>query len=472
MLYLSQIIGRPVQDASGDAFDRIADLVIYQGTEKFPKITGLLLSGDRSRVAIIPWDAVADVSPAGIRLRVERRRLTTRPLQPEEVLLRDNIFDCQVVDTDDIKVVRVNDIELRQVGAELRVVGADVGTRSLLRRLGLEPLVAGVFERLGRPLPQGVIPWNLVAVLGGTMTPLKLSISREKLKDIHPADLADLLEELDRDERVEMMTALGDEAAADVLEEAQPDVQTTVIQELPREHAADVLEEMAPEEAADVLGELPEHRADELISLMEEEKAEEVSRLLEYPPETAAGKMTTEFIALPESMTVEQVLARLRETRPDDETIYYLYVVDAQERLVGVLSIRSLIISPPQTPISQLMRTDIVYVEPNASVEDLAGALVKYDLLAVPVVEPGGRLAGIVTVDHLLDKLLQTYGSHKLGGGVDLLRRKESREAAGAALPRSGGGAPPGNGPANGNPGPGARNSAAGPETERPRGPA
>jgi magnesium transporter len=444
MRYLSQIIGRPVQDASGDAFDRVADLVIYQGTEKFPKITGILLWGDRSRVAIIPWDAVAEVSAGGIRLRVERRRLSTRPLQPEEVLLRDNIFDSQVVDTDDLKVVRVNDIEVRQIGTDLRVVGADVGTRSLLRRLGLEPFVAGVFERLGRPLPEGVIPWNLVAVLGGTMTPLKLSISREKLKDIHPADLADLLEELDRDERVEMMTALGHETAADVLEQAEPGVQTTVIQELPTERAADVLDEMAPEEAADLLGGLPDHRADELIALMEEEKAEEVARLLEYPPETAAGKMTTEFIALPATMTVEQVLARLRETRPDDETIYYLYVVDAEEHLVGVLSIRSLIVSPPATPISQVMRTNVVFVEPDANIQDVAGALVKYDLLAVPVVEAGGRLAGIVTVDHLLDTLLDTYGSRKLGGGVDLLRRKARREAAATAPAGSGAPGTPG----------------------------
>ncbi len=429
--YLSQLIGKPVYDASGDAFDRIADLVIYQASGRLPKITGILLSGDRSRVAIIPWEAVLEFSTAGIRLAVERRRLTPRPLQPDEVLLRDDIFDSQVVDTDDLKVVRVNDIELMQTGNELRVVGADVGSRSLLRRLGLEPLVAGVLARLGRPLPQGVIPWNLVAALGGPMTPVKLSISREKLKDIHPADLADLLEELDRDERVEMITALGDETAADVLEEAESEVQTAVIQELPSERAADVLEEMAPEEAADVLGELPEHRADELISLMEEEAAEEVSRLLEYPPDTAAGKMTTEFIALPETMTVEQVLARLRETKPDDETIYYLYVVDAQERLTGVLSIRSLIISPPATPIAQVMRTDVFYVRPDATVDDVAGALVKYDLLAVPVVAEGGRLLGIVTVDHLIDTLVETYGPRKLGGGVDLLRRKAARDARG-----------------------------------------
>ena len=431
MYYLSQLIGKPVYDASGDAFDRIADLVIYQAPARLPKITGVLLAGDRSRVAILPWEAVQELSTAGIRLRVERRALAPRPLQPDEVLLRDDIFDSQVVDTDDLKVVRVNDIELLQTGSELRVVGADVGTRSLLRPLGLEPLVAGVLERLGRPLPQGVIPWNLVAALGGPMTPVKLSISREKLKDIHPADLADLLEELDRDERMEMITALGDEAAADVLEEAEPDVQAAVIQELPSEHAADVLEEMAPEEAADVLGEIPEHRADELISLMEEDAAEEVSRLLEYPPDTAAGKMTTEFIALPETMTVEQVLARVRETKPDDETIYYLYVVDGQERLVGVLSIRALIVTPPATPIAQVMRTDLVYVGPDATVDDVAGALVKYDLLAVPVVDPGGRLLGIVTVDHVLDNIVDTYGTRKLGGGVDLLRRRDAREARG-----------------------------------------
>ena len=432
MLYLSGIIGKPVSDAAGEAFDTIADLVIYHGAEKFPRITGILLNGDRSRVAVIPWNAVAEFTAGGIRLRVERRALAPRPLQPDEILLREDILDTQVVDTDDIKVVRVNDLELRQVGNELRVVGADIGTRSLLRRLGLEPFVCHALERVGRPLPSRVIPWNLVAVLGGTLTPLKLSISREKLKDIHPADLAELLEDLDRDERVEMMTALPDEHAADVLEEAEPEVQTTVIQELPSERASDILEEMKPDEAADVLGELPEERAEELISLMEAGAAEEVRELLQYEPETAAGKMTTEFIALPESMTVEQVIARLRETKPDSETIYYLYVVNEQGHLVGVLSIRALLTSPPETPVSQLMRTDVVTVATNDSAEDVAGALVKYDLLAVPVVEADGRLVGIVTIDHLIDLLLEKYGPRKLGGGIDLLRRKAVREGSGA----------------------------------------
>lgn len=435
MPHLSAIVGKPVYDAAGEAFETIADLVIYHGTEKFPRITGILLNGDRSRVAVIPWSAVAEFAPDGIRLRVERHSLAPRPLQPDEVLLREDILDTQVVDTDDIKVVRVNDLELRQVGNEVRVVGADVGTRSLLRRLGLEPLVSRALERVGRPLPSRVIPWNLVAVLGGAMTPLKLSISREKLKDIHPADLADLLEELDRDERVEVMTALPDEDAADVLEEAEPDVQTTVIQELPSERASDILEEMKPDEAADVLGELPEERAEELISLMEPTAAEEVRELLQYEPETAAGKMTTEFIALPASMTVEQVIARLRETKPDSGTIYYLYVVDEADHLVGVLSIRALLTSSPQTPISELMQRDVVSVQANDSAEDVAGALVKYDLLAVPVVEDD-RLVGIVTIDHLIDLLLEKYGPRKLGGGVDLVRRKAVRE--GGHVPEQG----------------------------------
>ncbi len=432
MLYLSGVIGKPVYDAAGEAFDAVADLVIFHGAERFPRITGILLNGDRSRVAVIPWDAVAEFTAGGIRLRVERRRLTPRPLQPDEILLREDILDSQVVDTDDIKVVRVNDVELRQVGNEVRVVGADIGTRSLLRRLGLEPWVCRVLERVGRPLSSRVIPWNLVAVLGGTLTPLRLSVSREKLKDIHPADLADLLEELPRDERVEMMTALTEEHAADVLEVSEPDVQATVIQELPTARASDILDEMRPDEAADVLGELPDERAEELISLMDADRAEEVSRLLQYPPETAAGKMTTEFIALPDSMTADQVITRLRETKPDSETIYYLYVVDERGRLVGVLSIRSLITSPPETPISRLMRTDVVFVHPDVSAVDVAGALVKYELLAVPVVEEDGRLVGIVTIDHVIDLLLEKYGPRKLGGGIDLLRRKAIREGSGA----------------------------------------
>lgn len=432
MLYLSHVIGKPVYDATGEAFDKVADLVIYHGTEKFPRITGILLSGDRSRLAVIPWDAVAEFSSSGIRLRAERRRLTPRPLQPDEVLLRDDILDSQVVDTDDIKVVRVNDLELHQTGSEVRVIGADVGTRAILRRLGLEPLVCGTL-RVGRRLPSRVIPWNLVAVLGGTMTPLRLSISRQKLKNIHPADLADLLTELDRDERVEVITALGEERAAEVLEEAETKVQTSVLQELPSKRASDILDEMPSDVAADALGELPEKRAEELISLMEEEKAEEVSRLLQYEPETAAGKMTTEFLALRESMTVDQVIDRLRETKPDAETIYYLYVLDDRDRLVGVLSIRNLVISPPKTPISKLMSTDVVYVQTDASTDDVAGALVKYDLLAVPVVEEGGRMVGIVTIDQLVDTLLEKYGPRKLGGGFDLLRRKAARETAGGS---------------------------------------
>src|SRR2546430_2390991 len=184
MPYLSQVIGKPVSDAAGEAFDTVSDLVIYHGTEKFPRITGILLRGDRSRVAVIPWDAVGEFSASGIRLRVERRRLAPRPLQPDEVLLRDDILDSQVVDTDDIKVVRVNDVELRQVGTDVRVIGADIGSRSLFRRLGIEPLVCRTLERVGRPLSDRVIPWDLRAAPGGTVTPLRAGISRPELEDL------------------------------------------------------------------------------------------------------------------------------------------------------------------------------------------------------------------------------------------------------------------------------------------------
>ena len=429
MLYLSQVIGKPVTDAAGEAFDTVADLVIYHGTERFPRITGVLLKGDRSRVAIIPWDAVAEFGASGIRLRVERRLLAPRPLQPDEILLRDDVLDGQVVDTDDIKVVRVNDIELRQTGTEVRVVGADISTRAILRRLGLEPLVVRALERMGRTLSSRVIPWNLVAVLGGTMTPLKLSISREKLKDIHPADLADLLEELARDERVEMMTALPDERAADVLEEAEPEVQTAVLQELPSERASDILEEMAPDEAADALGELSEERAEELISLMEDDEAEEVSRLLQYPPETAAGEDDhgVHRAAGDDDGGAGAGAAPRDQARRGDDLLPVRRRRGTAGSSACCRSARLIMAAPGDADCGVDAPRHASRCALDTSADDVAAALVKYDLLAVPVVDESGRLLGIVTVDHLIDTLLEQYGPRKLGGGMDLVRRRESR---------------------------------------------
>ncbi len=419
-LPFSRLLGRRVRDASGFALGRLADLAAeFHATR--PRIVGFLLDVDRPRVALIPWSAVRDFDPE-IRLDVDRAGLQPRPLQPDEISLREALLDKQVVDTDGLRLVKVNDLFLSKTNGELLLTGVDVGASGLLRRLGAEQPVRWMLERLGRRLPVHALPWTYVAALGGPVTPLKLSISRERLQSIHPADLAELLEEMDREERVEVMSALTQEDAAEVLEEAEPEVQTNILRSLPAERASDILEEMDADAAADVLGELPEETASDLIVRMEPEAKAEVSRLLAYPPDSAGGRMTLEFIAIPDSYTAAQTIARVRTVAPDEESIYYLYVTDHQGRLRGVLSLRGLLLADPQTPVTEIASTDVVTVRVDDSDEATAALLMKYDLLAVPVLDDEDHLLGIVLIDDVMDLLAERLGG-RVPRRLDRIRR-------------------------------------------------
>jgi CBS domain-containing protein len=404
----SRLLGRRVRDASGFPLGRLADLAAEVHATR-PRIVGFLLDVDRPRVALIPWTAVRDLDPE-IRLGVDRAALQPRPLQPDEITLREALLDKQVVDTNGLRLVKVNDLFLSQTNGELLLTGVDVGASGLLRRLGAERPIRWLLERVGRPLGDHALPWNYVAALGGPVTPLKLSISRERLQSIHPADLAELLEEMDREERVEVMSALSQEDAAEVLEEAEPEVQANILRSLPAERASDILEEMGAAAAADVLGELPEETATDLIVRMEPEAKEDVSRLLAYPPDSAGGRMTLDFIAIPDSFSAQQTVARLRGLAPDAESIYYLYVTDGRGRLRGVLSLRGLLIADPATPIADIMSTDVITIRVDNSDEAAAALLMKYDLLAVPVVDDEDHLLGIVLVDDVVDLLAERLG--------------------------------------------------------------
>ncbi len=405
IIYLSKLINVPILDADGTKLGVIGDVAVDL-KETHPRLTGLWIKGDQSRVAIIPWDTMANLHPREARLRVARRFLHPRPLQPEEFLLAETILDTQVVDTDGLKVVRVNDLQLMRVNGEVRLAATDVGVTGLLRRLNLDTFAQRVAKMLGRTLPEQLIPWKMVAAFGGPMTPLRLSISREKLQEIHPADLAQLMEDLDRDERVEVMTVLESEDAAEALAEAEPKVQADTIRSLPSELAADIIEAMHPDDATDILTDLPPEKAGELISLMATHKADAVKKLLKHPEGTAGSIMTTEYIALPETLTVEETVQRLRELAPKEEQAYYLNVVDAEGRLMGILSIRALIVSAPHRRITEIMSRDVASVSAQDSVETVAAALRKYNLMALPVLDDSHHLVGTVTIDDVLDIVL------------------------------------------------------------------
>ena len=200
-----------------------------------------------------------------------------------------------------------------------------------------------------------------------------------------------------------MLAALDDEALADVVEEMEPDTQVEVLEDLEPARAADILEEMSPDDAADLVADLSDRSRDEILALMEHDEAEEVRDLLAFPEDSAGGLMTTEFVAVPATLTTAETIDRLRELEPDAETIYYVYVIDDDGRLVGVLSLRDLIVARPETRIAEVMIDEPVAVRALEPAESVAETIAHYNLLAVPVVDDERRLVGIVTVDDAID---------------------------------------------------------------------
>ncbi|HXI46019.1 MAG TPA: CBS domain-containing protein [Candidatus Acidoferrales bacterium] len=404
MLYLSQAIGRPVLDRDGEPMGKVADLIVALG-DRYPPVTGLVVETDRRRI-FVPWTSVASFDVGGARLSTSSIDIAKFHQRPNEITLKQDLLDKQIVDIDGRKVVRVNDLRLDEIEGKLHVVAVDVGAAGLLRRLGLE----GAYRTLARntrlPLPERYIDWEDVDPVETSVASIKLRVPHAGLAELHPSDLATIIDQLAPKDRVGVFASLDDEAAADVFEEMEPETQVEVIEDLDPARAADILEEMSPDDAADLVQDLSDETREEILALMERDEAEELGELLAYPEDTAGGMMTTEFVAIPAHLTCGQAIDRLREMEPDAETIYYVYVVDAEERIVGVLSLRDLIVSAPDKAITEVMIPEPVTVDVLASEDEVAEVVAHYNLLAVPVTDGGHHLVGIVTVDDAMDAIL------------------------------------------------------------------
>ncbi|HEY0443199.1 MAG TPA: CBS domain-containing protein [Candidatus Limnocylindrales bacterium] len=413
MLYLSQAIGRPVLDRGGEPIGKVADLIVAVG-DRYPPVTGLVVVTDRRRRIFLPWTSVGTLDAAGARLSTTTIDLDRFKQRPNEILLATDLMDKQIVDIDGRKVVRVNDLRLDEIEGVLHLVAVDVGAAGLLRRLG----VAGAFRIIARnlnlPIPERYIDWEDVDPVETSIASIKLRVPHGGLAELHPADLASIIDQLAPRDRAGVLASLDDEAVADAIEEMEPETQVEVLEDLEPGRAADILEEMSPDDAADLVADLSDEAREEILALMERDEAAEVQELLGYPEDSAGGIMTTEFVAVPATLTASQTIDRLREIEPDAETIYYVYVTDDDDRLVGVLSLRDLIVARPETRISDVMIPEPVAVAVTASQDEVAQVVARYNLLAVPVVDIDGRLAGIVTVDDAMDSILPTAWKKRL----------------------------------------------------------
>jgi Mg/Co/Ni transporter MgtE (contains CBS domain) len=322
MLYVSQILNRPIFDARNDKIASISDVIVRYGKEEYPPVIGLV-ARYRRRNFFMPRRDISELGTHGARMRSAILDLSPFIRREGEVLLGRDVLDNQLIDVDGKRVVRVNDVQLIDVGNMWRVTGADVSLQGFLRRL----MPKGFY---GSDRIVEVIDWADVGYLATdtTTVTVQLKSSKDKLSRLHPVEIAQLAETLSPIHRTEVVESLDNEVAADTLEEMSTEAQAQILEDMEKERAADILEEMSPDDAVDVLGELSDEKAEELFNLMEEDEKADVAELMHYEHDTAGGLMTTEFIVFPKNLTAGQAIARLREMAETPNMIYYLYVVE------------------------------------------------------------------------------------------------------------------------------------------------
>ncbi len=411
-LYFSQLVGKRVLGADGRKVGRLIDMKVKLGP-LFPKMTSLVVrpNGMKKRLLEIGWSAVDSLDMNKISL-VAGAESGFQPLavEPDELLLRDELLDKQVVDTSGAKIERVNDVHLIIHRRDLHIVHVDFGARGIVRRLGaLKAFDSFTNFFFSYRLPDKIIAWKFVQPLGSgaPKDALKLNVTMSRLRELHPSDLADILEELDRDARARLFHSLDVETAADTLEEMEDArLQAALLESSSQDQAADILEEMAPDEATDLLADLPKDQQRRFIGKMDKPSREAVEELLKFREGTAGSLMTKDYFSVSTDTTVGQAIEAFRRTTCPLESIAYIYVNDPAGRLAGVCTLRHLIIMDRNTRLGGLMNTRLITIDPEAKVGAVTEIFKKYKFLAVPVADKDGILRGIITLKDIMQEEL------------------------------------------------------------------
>ena len=406
-LALTELLGAPVIDSTGHSSGRVREVALTPQEDRI-RISLLIIktkTGDR----VLPLQSVTSIN-GGVRASTLAADWALPNGTEGLFLLERDLLDQQVIDVHGRKVVRVNDVDLHQesVGNRsiLKVASVDVGARGAIRRLlkGVVPLAA--LHLLLNQIPPRSIPWDFVDLIEtDPARRVKLKISHERLAKLHPADIADIVEELAPDEREAVFETLDEGVAAEALEEVEPKVQKAIIESLDSDRVADIVEEMEPDAAADLLADLPEERTEKILEEMGPEEAQEVSGLLEFKEDSAAGRMNTEFIALPVTATAHDAVEALRHYEGGIESVSTIFLVDSRQTLAGMVPLSKLVLASPTTPLLALTQEPLISCHADASDRDVAELFDKYNLLALPVVDEEGKLAGVITADEIISVL-------------------------------------------------------------------
>lgn len=413
MPFISQVIGKHVVDSEGGKLGRVEEVLARQKQGiAHPVITAIGVK-NQDQVTFYPIAEVSVLFSPVIPLLHTSPQLKTYKKTEEDITLIADVLDRQIIDTNGIRVVRVNDLEITRVNGDYYVSNVDISALGIFRRVGLvkpAEIISKIFTSKNK---QNTISWDNVELL--LKDPyMRLKVPGEMISELHPADLAEIISDMNHAESGQLLDSLDIEHLADALEEVEPDFQATLVQSMSDEKVADVLEEMSPDEAADLLAELPKERSEDLLELMEDDEADDVRLLLSYPEESAGGLMTTDVATVRPGLTASEAIKALRSSEVEPETLYYVYVTDEENHLMGVFSLSDLVLAHPNTLVDKFMHPKVVAAKVYDKQDNLAQMIAKYNLLAVPVVDEENHLMGMVTSDDALDKIIPTAWKKRL----------------------------------------------------------
>ncbi|MGA9062364.1 MAG: CBS domain-containing protein [Terracidiphilus sp.] len=404
---LTALLGTPVTDSQGQLRGKLKDIVVATGPDG-GKVAGLVLK-TRTGLSIVPSQEVMETPAGTLELR---SAAALAPLKDESsyLFLQRDLVDRQIIDINGRKVVRVNDVDLEWTGEgaarHLRVAEVEVGLRGAFRRVFKGILPRARLESISRRFGARAIPWQFVDVIEpDPARRVKLRIEHERLAEIHPSELADILEDLAPAEREAIFTSLDEEVAAETLEEVEPKLQKALLEKLDEERIADIVEEMDPGAAADLLSELPEDQSDAILEEMEPEERQEVEDLLEFDEDSAAGCMTTDFVYVGVDATVAQAVQALRSFDGDPESVTEVFLLDEKRMLRGAIPLARLVMAQPETHLSVLAEPRVLSCPADLKQNELAEMFDKYNLHALPVVDPQGRMVGVVRAEQVISFL-------------------------------------------------------------------
>jgi CBS domain-containing protein/sporulation protein YlmC with PRC-barrel domain len=403
-VYLSEILGKDVIDQFGKKLGILRDLIIVPGL-KYPGVIKIILK-NKKQLTEIAVENLQLFNSSVISVNLPDSNLNNYMHEDGDILVKKHILDKQILDVNGVKVVRVNDLKLGESEGSVCVIGIDVGLNGILRRIDGGQMIQKTLAMFKRPIKENIIDWCFLQTIDAHLRNLTLNVARKQLGELHPSDLAEILTEIDPEEGTLLLSSIDEELAGEALHEVSADVREKILKEMDKEMISDILEEMPPDEAADILGEMPEETSQELLSLMEQDDASEVKDLLSYEEDTAGGLMTSEFLDFPPDMTIDETLVSIRLLVPDVEFIYYIFVVDKEDHLLGVLTLKKLLTTPLDVKLSEVMVQNVKHVYLDTERKEIAEIISKYDFVAIPVLDEEKRIKGIITVDDVIDLLV------------------------------------------------------------------